>query len=427
MKNILTLLISIGLTAFVYGQQKVTYMQYNLLNYGNFTSYCTSSNNNPDAKDGYLRTILDYLQPDILAVNEMGSTSSNATHLLEDVLNDNSYGVTYKRADVTNNAGSYIINMIFYNSDRLGIESQQVAQSVVRDINIYRLYMLNEDLVKGDTTFFNCAVAHLKAGADNDDERDRGTMTQNLMNYLEYTELSEPLLFSGDMNFYSDSEEGLNNLINHPDPWLTFYDPLDRIGNWHNNSFYADVHSQSTHSANTGCASSGGLDDRFDFIFINKRIADNTDGVGYVANSYRTVGNDGNHFNKGLLDTPTNTTVPADVLQALYYNSDHLPLTMDLVLSDVSSIPESTPAYPALKVVNPANSNIEGSIYSRERLECSLSLLNVSGQILLTKKASLIPGDNTFSLEASRFYPGLYLLRLVCENGKLETRKIIVK
>lgn len=427
MKNILTSLILICLSALVYGQQTVTYMQYNLLNYGNFTSYCTSSNNNPDAKDGYLHTILNYLQPDILAVNEMGSTSSNATHLLEEVLNNNSYGVTYKRADVTNNASSYIINMIFYNSDKLNLESQQVAQSVVRDINIYRLYMLNEDLAKGDTTFFNCAVAHLKAGSDNDDERDRGTMTQNLMNYLEYTELSEPLLFSGDMNFYSDSEEGLDNLINNPDPWLKFYDPLNRIGDWHNNSFYADVHSQSTHSANTGCASSGGLDDRFDFIFINKRIADNTNGVGYVANSYRTVGNDGNHFNKGILDTPTNTTVPADVLQALYYNSDHLPLTMELEISDASSIPESNPVYPALKVVNPANNIIEGSIYSRDILECTLSLLNANGQILATEKLGLIPGDNAFDIDASLLSSGLYLLRLVCDNGKLETRKIIVK
>ena len=427
MKNIFTLFILIGLTVFVYGQQTVTYMQYNLLNYGNFTSYCTSSNNNPDAKDGYLRTILDYLQPDILSVNELGSTSSNATHLLEDVLNDNSYGVTYKRADITNNAGSYLINMIFYNSDILGLESQQVAQSVVRDINIYRLYMLNEDMVKGDTTFFNCAVAHLKAGTGSDDEEDRGTMTKNLMNYLEWTELNEPLLFSGDMNFYSDDEEGLDNLINHADPWLKFYDPLDRIGDWHNNSFYADVHSQSTHSANTGCASSGGLDDRFDFIFINKRIADNTNGVGYVENSYRTVGNDGNHFNKGLLDTPTNTSVPSDVLQALYYNSDHLPLTMELELSDVSSISESMPVYPVLKVVNPANNTIEGSIYSRELLECTISFFNAGGQILVNRNLDLVPGDNTFSFEASQFYPGLYLLRLVCDNGKIETHKVIVK
>ncbi|MDD2324224.1 MAG: hypothetical protein PHQ69_11500, partial [Bacteroidales bacterium] len=99
MKNILlTLLLVAGLATAA--QQTVTYMQYNLLNYGNFTSYCTSSNNNQDAKDQYLKTILNHIQPDILAVNEVGRNSANATRLLNQVLNSNTYGVAYKRADI---------------------------------------------------------------------------------------------------------------------------------------------------------------------------------------------------------------------------------------------------------------------------------------------------------------------------------------
>ena len=33
-------------------------MQYNLLNYGNNTSYCNATNNNISNKDSYIRTIL---------------------------------------------------------------------------------------------------------------------------------------------------------------------------------------------------------------------------------------------------------------------------------------------------------------------------------------------------------------------------------
>ena len=46
-------------------------MQYNLLNYGNNTSYCTTTNNNINDKNGYIRTILTAYYPDIFTVCEM--------------------------------------------------------------------------------------------------------------------------------------------------------------------------------------------------------------------------------------------------------------------------------------------------------------------------------------------------------------------
>ena len=43
-------------------------MQYNLLNYGNNTGYCNTTNNNINDKNGYIRTILTAYYPDILTV-----------------------------------------------------------------------------------------------------------------------------------------------------------------------------------------------------------------------------------------------------------------------------------------------------------------------------------------------------------------------
>ena len=57
-------------------------MQYNLLNYGNNTSYCTQSNNNINDKNGYIRTILTAYYPDVLTVCEMGKSSSLPTDFL---------------------------------------------------------------------------------------------------------------------------------------------------------------------------------------------------------------------------------------------------------------------------------------------------------------------------------------------------------
>ena len=50
------------------------------------------------------------------------------------------------------------------------------------------------------------------------------------------------------------------------------FDPIDRIGNWHNNSSFSDVHTQSPRTAQFGGGASGGMDDRFDFILFSKCI-----------------------------------------------------------------------------------------------------------------------------------------------------------
>lgn len=425
MKFFISLFLFVTVAAAAFAQQSVIYMQYNLLNYGNFTSYCTSSNNNQDAKDGYLKTILDYIRPDILAVNEVGRSSSNAIRLLDEVLNENTYGVTYKRADITNNANSDLINLFFYNPEKVQLESQEVAQSVLRDINRYRLYAIDENLNRGDTTFLNCFVAHLKAGSDNDDEELRGTMTQNLMYFLEWKDIQEPVVFSGDMNFYSDDEEGVMNLMNHPDEMLRFYDPLDKMGNWHNSSYYEAVHTQSTHADYSGCAASGGMDDRFDFVFINKSIRDGLQGVSYIANSYRAVGNDGEHFNKGLLDYPVNNTVPEEVLNALYYNSDHLPVVMEMEMKTEAGIADIQLLYPQVKVVNPVVQNIEISCFSKELESFTYTLIDMTGRVAAEESGYINPGAMTLVMNPPKT-KGLHLLLLRFGNGKRICKKIIL-
>ena len=107
-------------------QDSITVVQYNLLNYGNYTEYCTNSNNNHVAKEGYLRTIIDYSKPQIFTVNEITSLNFYHDRLLTEVMNANGRGY-YKRTPATNFAGSDIINMMFYDTTKLALHSMAVV------------------------------------------------------------------------------------------------------------------------------------------------------------------------------------------------------------------------------------------------------------------------------------------------------------
>ncbi|MCD4723670.1 MAG: hypothetical protein K8R63_02420, partial [Bacteroidales bacterium] len=61
---------------FLTAQDTLKVMHYNLLYYGQNTGFCNITNNNPDLKDAYLRTILGYVKPDIFTVNEMSYQST---------------------------------------------------------------------------------------------------------------------------------------------------------------------------------------------------------------------------------------------------------------------------------------------------------------------------------------------------------------
>ena len=54
--------------------------------------------------------------------------------------------------------------------------------------------------------------------------------------------------------------------------------------------------------------------------------------VAYIPGSYKTIGQDGNHFNKSV-NYSSNSSAPDSVVDALYYVSDHLPVSMSLKIN----------------------------------------------------------------------------------------------
>ncbi|MBE0651615.1 MAG: T9SS type A sorting domain-containing protein [Bacteroidales bacterium] len=422
-------LLWIFLFSFFYSsaQDTLTVLQYNLLNYGNYTSYCTPTNNNYHDKDGYIRTIVNYVNPDIFTVCEMSSSTDMQQHLLNAALD--TLGVTkYKMANfISQNTSSDLVNMLYYNSEKLGLAGHTIAQNYIRDVDIYKLYFKSDNLSQGDTIFLYCVVAHLKASSGSTYEAMRATMASNTMSYLENHKPDNNYLLMGDFNIYSSSEAAFQDFINYSDPIIRFYDPINEIGDWHSNPAYAAFHTQSTHTTSSGCASTGGMDDRFDFIMISSNIKNDNKRVHYIPGTYQAVGQDGKHFNLSLLDAPADKIVPPDVLNALYNNSDHLPVTMKLQVDEpLGTNSETTVDFDIFHFVNPVNNTFIFTVNSEKALPLKVEIFSILGQRALMKQFYPAKGFSKFTMDVSGLPRGLYIVRFTDENRHLSfTRKLL--
>jgi len=297
-------------------------MYYNTLNYPDA--------GDPNREDNF-RTVNSYVQADIILINELTSYAGAVT-LLNDALNV--YGTThYQKANYTN--GPDTDNMLFYNSEKLALHSQWYIPTSLRHINEYVLYYKSDDLAAGgDTIFFYFYSAHLKAFPE--DSLQRLSEVNDFISRVSSLSNAENVFFGGDMNFYTNAEPAYQALIN--DGSYPLHDPLP-AAEWHNNYSYRFYHSQSTRTSSFGGGSTGGMDDRFDFILFSDDVLNGTNKVEYVNGSCEAFGNDGNHFNDALIDTPLNPNIPDSVTYALYNMSDHLPVICDL---KVSASPDTT-------------------------------------------------------------------------------------
>lgn len=424
LRRFYTLIAILLLYQYSSAQDTLTVLQYNLLYYGEVTGFCNNNNNSLQMKDPHLRTILNHVNPDIITVNELSKDAPVHDHLLNNVLNSNGIN-RYAKAQLRNTANSNIVNMIFYDKRKLALKAQYTAQNVLRDIDVYQLYYKSNDLAQGDTAFIVCIVAHLKAGSTTSDANTRKVMAENTMRFVETRFATTNVMFMGDFNLYTDTEPAFQTMINYSNVQARFLDPIGQIGSWSNNSFYAAIHTQSTNVISNDCKSSGGLDDRFDFILISDEIRFGTKSVRYIQNSYRAVGQDGQRFNNAVNAAPQNLSVPAEVANALFHFSDHLPVSLKLRIDKVLDIGENDPnPYLATLSPNPAQSQTQLTFYLSPDESVVVQLLNPTGQLLWQSPPIVFQGKNSISLPASELQPGVYLVRL-SGSRKSQSLKLI--
>lgn len=403
------LLYSIGLVVTViatgYSQtDTLRVFQYNLLNYGdnvNPTSY----------KDTRLKTIIQYTNPDIFSANEIFRTPS-----LQDNIRTSVLGMGWANGSYTNTNNQVQTNMLYWRQDKLQLVSQTTISHLLRDILAFKFYYKGAAMSVTDTVFLTVIVAHLKASSDTNSAKLRKQEVETVTNYINALGKGGNYIFLGDFNIYENTEQAYQSLSNHSSPYARFYDPLNKVGTWHNNNVFADVHTQSTRSVNLSDGGvSGGMDDRFDFIMTSSHILNDSSGIQYIAGSYKTLGQDGLHFNKSINASPTNTSAPPNVIQALYEMSDHLPVYADFVVrpqNTNSIVLQEQDFYPLVKVVNPITNNI--SLLWESRLmnkDANIALFSIDGRIIYNKKHTIDNKKQTLQL-GSNLPDGVYILKV---------------
>lgn len=386
----------------------VRLMHYNLLNYGD--------NVNPVAyKNSHLSTIIQHVQPDIFSANEIGNNSIFIQNIATGAL-----GTDWEHGSFVNTGGQPQVNMLFWRKSLLGLRSQQSISSQLRDIMAYHLYYKDTITVPHDTVNLMIIVAHLKAGSDPSDSLKRIQETQTIVNYLNNLPAETNVLLAGDFNVYTATEQAYQNLISSNNNQSKFYDPINQTGDWHNNSSFAAYHTQSTRSVNLqDGGSSGGMDDRFDFILGNRYAMNDSAGVQYLANSYTTVGQDAQHFNKSINAAPQNTSAPSNVILALYEMSDHLPVYADFILNPATintDIIDQTLPTKLVVYTHATTQTITINMSAPESDTYNISIYDMMGRRVLTNNHECTRGENVFSIPSKSLAQGVYLMQI--SNGR---------
>lgn len=315
MKSVfLSILLFSSICGFSQERDTLKVMSYNLLNFPGISSHRIDT----------LKKIVGHIQPDIFMVCELTS-GAGGDDILFNALNED--GVSYyDMADYV--AGPDTQNQLYFNSDKLSLYEQNEISTVLRDINEYVLYYNSTDIATTlDTTFFYIYVCHLKASMGNEEQRN--TEITALKTYLNERPQAENIIIGGDFNFYgSDTEPAWNTLLSGGG--VVIKDPIVLPGHWHADAGFAYAHTQSTRTESFDGGAFGGMDDRFDFIFVGDDLKTYSNDAIFISGSYRAVGQDGLHYNKSLIEAPTNTSEPSDIISALYHMSDHLPVYLEI-------------------------------------------------------------------------------------------------
>jgi len=369
----------------------ISYMHYNLLQYGNYFGGCTVSNNNVADKDGYLKTIIDATLPDIFTVNEMRVNNVYARRIVQNSLNQSGRS-NYEQATFSFNGSSDICNMLFYNKDKIGLISQDFIDegvnnsSLTRRVDVYNLYYKDAFLSSHkDTVKFSVFVCHLNAG----NASRRAIEAEAIADYISSNNMKGNYLLGGDLNIDRSTSQAYQNLVLNGD--YSLIDPIDQDGSWSSNSSFKAIHTQSTRTSG-GCAAGGGMDDRFDFILISNDVKDDSSGVVYIDDSYEAMGQDGLRYNQSLI-SPPNNTYSSDVISALYEMSDHLPVIVKLAVDkrDLTSLDAPSVSW------NHRFQNRHLIISQSKNQAVYLRIYNLNGQVLFYEKKSSTKVDFDYS------------------------------
>ena len=312
-------------------------IQFRVMTYN--TLYDWDGNISMFDKADYFQTVIEDIDPDILLVQEINS-HADAVILLSTIYEIND---EYEMGTFVDGPGGPDCH-VYYKPAIAEIDFQNALQTPGRNIMEYAM-----EIDGNPIRFYS---VHLKAGNSPEDAQQRYEEVCSLREHIEILPVGIEFIIAGDLNVYSSSDAAYQRLVEYDAAFNNGRadDLCSQVGNWHENSYYSEVHSQSTRTSDFGGGSAGGMDDRFDLIFGSYNL-NNSENIEYILGSYNVWGNDGNHFNQAV-NSGTNQEVSSEVANALYYASDHLPVFADFVTNGdnpgiipIADIQENTDSY----------------------------------------------------------------------------------
>ena len=412
MKLRFIILIMIFWSSFTEAQDVIKTMFYNLLEFPEAP---------PTNRPTILKTILDDYQPDLFMVCELQSEEGANTILNTSLQTaDNRYA---KANFVSNqsNPTTDLQQLVFYNSKKLILQNQDVITTGIRDINHY-LFKLNTPDKATNPIYLDVFVAHLKSSQGFENEDKRLDMVLDFTSTLINIPSDHYVIISGDFNLYTGQEGAYQELLD-PTNAIVLKDPIDEDGNWHNNSSYQDIHTQSSRDSNDDFdnrGAVGGIDDRFDFILISENL-ENSATLKYTPNSYKAYGNNGNCYNKAVNDVSCTGTFSQTIRDALYNMSDHLPVVMQLETDKVLSNENHLLTKGYLKFVNGnlVRKNITLKV-DASILDQQIVIYNSMGQQI----KSVTLNQQIKTVDATNLANGIYYIKLQNTTSTLKFIKL---
>lgn len=259
--------------------------------------------------------------PDIYVVQEVSSTTVNT---LKNYLNSTApLGITYGLATFTANGGGGGENALYYRTDSV-IEVTSEHKDIINHSGPRATDRWKIRLLQSPDTSIYIYGSHFKADVGTGNEDMRVSEANAIRNDADSLGDGINIVYAGDWNVYSNNEPAFQRFFDAGAGKAV--DPVFK------GVFSTVSHTQSPHDGTEGLVT-GGMDDRFDHELMTEELVDGLD-IDIVTGAYRSVGNDGNHYNKAINDGYNSYFESSEQWKsdALAKASDHLPVMVDYTL-----------------------------------------------------------------------------------------------
>lgn len=363
----------------------VRVMTYNVLKF---------SQDNVDGRIPNFARIIDSIRPDVMVCQEVDDASMGPLFVTD----------VFTWAPF---AGTPFIDgpdtdcQLFYDQTKFDFLSQRRISTELRDIAEFTLVTRPTNALPPDTVvFYGC---HLKASDGSSEAQQRAREVAAMMAQMTTRRFA---FVVGDMNVYSPQEQAYRNITGET-AVRTFVD-LIGLAWMRNTPSFAGWYTQCTRASlvsSCGGGVDGGLDDRFDFIFVSQQLEPRV-----VKNSYTHFGNDGLPRLNASINNPTNTLVSQAMADALLCASDHLPVFVDVILGDVQASVDDEGALQPTLYYNDAE-----AIITNCTIGAPITITDLNGRVVYRINAT----SDVMNITVSHFPHGMYFLQHALLSSRL--------